>query len=335
MRLLSCLLFSAFLFGCKNNSNDASEEVVIYTSLDRVHSEPVFKKFEQETGIKVRAVYDTEASKTVGLVNRLIAEKNRPKADVFWNSEILRTLILKEKGLLKPYRSPNAATIPPAFKDSESYWTGFAARARVIFYNTDRVSEPPSTLAELSAPRWRKQVALANPLFGTTNTQLAVWWQQWGADKTESYLNSLKQNEVRIVPGNGPARDLVASGEIALCLTDTDDAWQAIRKNRPVAMLYPDQDAEGTLLIPNTVALIANSPNPETGKKLIDYLLSEETESFLAHSASAQIPVRDSVSRPEHVRSLENIVHQKVDFEAARQQVPAASEWAQRKFLTP
>ncbi|WP_411845735.1 extracellular solute-binding protein [Roseibacillus persicicus] len=335
MRLLLPFLFFSCLIGCKNSSNDTSEEVVIYTSLDRVHSEPVFRKFEQETGIKVRAVYDTEASKTVGLVNRLIAEKNRPKADVFWNSEILRTLILKEKGLLTPYTSPNAAAIPDTFKDSAGYWTGFAARARVIFYNTDRVQEPPTTLAELSTPQWREQVAIANPLFGTTNTQLAVWWQEWGPDKTQGYLTSLKQNGVHIVPGNGPARDLVASGEIALCLTDTDDAWQAISKKRPVAMIYPDQEGEGTLLIPNTVCLIANGPNPETGKKLIDYLLSEETESYLAHSASAQIPVRDSVPRPEHVRSLEQIVHQKVDFEAARQQVTTASEWAQREFLNP
>ena len=60
-------------------------EVVIYTSVDQVFSEPILNGFEKAKGIKVKAVYDVEASKTAGLVNRLIAEKDRPKCDVFWN----------------------------------------------------------------------------------------------------------------------------------------------------------------------------------------------------------------------------------------------------------
>ncbi len=66
------------------------KEVVVYTSVDQIFSEPILTDFERETGIRVRAVYDVEASKTTGLVNRLLAEKDRPKADVFWNSEMRR-----------------------------------------------------------------------------------------------------------------------------------------------------------------------------------------------------------------------------------------------------
>lgn len=85
------------------------QQVVIYTSLDKVFSEPVLEAFEKETGIKVLAVYDSEATKTTGLVNRLIAEKSSPRADVFWNSETGRTIILKQKGVLAKYLSPSAA----------------------------------------------------------------------------------------------------------------------------------------------------------------------------------------------------------------------------------
>jgi len=100
-------------------------QVVVYTSLDQIFSEPVLRDFERLTGIKVRAVYDVEAAKTTGLVNRLIAEKKRPKCDVFWNSEIGRTIVLKRKGVLTPYCSPSALDIPPIFKDKEGSWTGF------------------------------------------------------------------------------------------------------------------------------------------------------------------------------------------------------------------
>lgn len=70
--------------GCKGK-NTPQQEVVVYTSLDKVFSQPILEAFEKETGITVKAVYDSEAAKTTGMVNRLIAEKNSPRADVFWN----------------------------------------------------------------------------------------------------------------------------------------------------------------------------------------------------------------------------------------------------------
>ena len=123
LRLLSVFIL---LISCSRWGN----EVVIYTSLDQIYSEPILKAYEQKTGAKVKAIYDVEAAKTTGLVNRLIAEKDNPKCDVFWNSEIGRTLILKEKGVLAPCFSPSARDIPDRFKDKDGYWTGFAARAR-------------------------------------------------------------------------------------------------------------------------------------------------------------------------------------------------------------
>ena len=128
-----CLIF----IGCAKTKN----EVVVYTSLDQVFSEPILKEFEAKTGITVRAAYDVESTKTVGLVNRLIAEKEHPQADVFWNSEIVRTLILKNKGILTPYFSSEAKDIPEQFKDKDGYWTGFSARARILIYNNKMLSQ--------------------------------------------------------------------------------------------------------------------------------------------------------------------------------------------------
>lgn len=102
--ILSILTFS----GCKGK--DQQQQVVIYTSLDKVFSQPILEAFEKQTGIKVLDVYDSEATKTTGLVNRLIAEKDAPKADVFWNSETGRTIVLKNKGVLAKYISPSART---------------------------------------------------------------------------------------------------------------------------------------------------------------------------------------------------------------------------------
>ena len=116
--------------------------VVVYVSHDQVFSEPILKDFEKETGIKVRAVYDTEETKSTGTMNRLIAEKSNPQADVYWANEPVRAEVLRQQAIAAPYLSPNAEGISASFKDPDGYWTGFAARARVLIVNKNATAKP-------------------------------------------------------------------------------------------------------------------------------------------------------------------------------------------------
>ena len=93
------------LGACGSPANRAPE-VVVYVSVDQVHAEPILNDFAEQTGMRVKPVYDVEASKTTGLVQRLIAEKERPQADVFWNGEFAQTLRLKGLGVLARHRTP-------------------------------------------------------------------------------------------------------------------------------------------------------------------------------------------------------------------------------------
>lgn len=311
-----------------------ADEVVVYTSLDQVFSEPVLAAFEQDTGIRVKAVYDVEAAKTTGLVNRLIAERRNPRADVFWNSEVGRTLVLQARGVLAPYRSPAAADIPDRFKDPAGYWTGFAARARVLIYNRDLLDEAdlPASIFELTDPAWTGRVTMAYPLFGTTATHVAALYAVLGAERTQAWLRGLHENDIVIVDGNSVTRDLVVRGEVPLGFTDTDDANVAIRQGATVAMLFPDKEGIGTLMIPNTVAMIAGAPHPEAARRLIDYLLSRDVERRLAFSGSMQIPVRDGVERPAHVPAYDAIRAMDVDYGAIADQLEPAARFCRDLF---
>ena len=92
-------------------------EVVVYTSVDDVFSCPIAEQFEQRTGITVKLVTDTEETKSTGLLNRLIAEKKRPRADVFWSGDPIRAAILKSKGISAPYHSAAAKGLPTPLKN--------------------------------------------------------------------------------------------------------------------------------------------------------------------------------------------------------------------------
>src|SRR5215510_12947542 len=118
------------------------QSIVVYVSEDQVFSEPILQDFERETGITVKPVFDTEESKSTGVMNRLIAEKDNPQADVYWANEPVRADALKQRGVSTPYDSPSAKDIPDQFKDPDHYWTGFSARARVLLVNASSAVKP-------------------------------------------------------------------------------------------------------------------------------------------------------------------------------------------------
>src|ERR1051325_6661046 len=110
-RPLVFLLWIISLAGC---GRDDKRVVTLYAAQDQEYVRPILQKFTLETGIRVRVVYDSEAVKTVGLANRLLAERSHPQCDVFWNNEELRPRQLAAQGV---FRETNG-------------WASFGARSR-------------------------------------------------------------------------------------------------------------------------------------------------------------------------------------------------------------
>ncbi len=315
--LLPILFAISSLISCSKKETQKEENVVVvYVSEDRVFSEPILKDFEKETGIKVKAVFDTEESKSTGVMNRLIAEKDNPQADVYWANEPIRAAVLKQKGILQPYFSPNAKDIPAKFKDPEGYWTGFSARARVFVVNKS-VKDKPDTILDYVNPKWKGKAVIANPLFGTTTVHIAALFTVWGDEKAKKFMEDMKKNDIKISTSNGESADLVASGEFAFSLVDSDDVISRLRRGEPVELVFPDQKENqlGCLFLPNAVMLIKGAKHPENAKKLIDYLLSPETERKLAFMDCAQIPLHKGVEVPKELKGFEKIKTMNVDYE--------------------
>jgi len=321
--VLACL--AMFYVSCSTNSSDT---VVVYTTVDQVFSEPVLKDFEDQTGIKVKPLFDTEETKSTGVLNRIIAEKDNPQCDVFWSGDPVRPNVLKYKGITTSYPSPVAEDIDANFKDDEFHWIGFSARARVLIYNTELLNpeEAPQSVFELTQKKYKGQVAIANPLFGTTSFHFASWFHVLGDEKAKEFLADLKKNNVVIAASNGDVKKRVSRGDVWCGLTDTDDAFEAIKEGAPVDIVFLDQNDLGSLIMPNTVSLIKNSPNNENGKKVIDYLLSRETEAKLAISC-AQMPLHKGVKTPAAVPQLDNIMPMKIDYQKTAQKLEDIQEF--------
>lgn len=318
-------------------TENKKQEVVIYTSVDQVFSEPVLKDFETKTGIKVLPVYDVEATKTVGLVNRLIAEKSKPQADVFWNGEFVNTILLKEKGILAEYKSPSASDIPENFIDSDSKWTGFGGRARVLILNKNLVkpADYPKSVYDLVSGKYdEKRIGIAKPVFGTTATHASALYAVLGPEKAKEFFGKIRDKKIQIVDGNSVVKDMVAAGKLDMGLTDTDDAYSAVKDGAPVDIVVLDQDEKGmgTLVIPNTIGLIANGPNPESGKKLVDYLLSKENEARLLNDGWIDLTVRKVDAKPK-TDKYNNIKSINASFLDIYKQLEPAKKDMQEMFI--
>jgi len=256
------VLLLAGSLGCRRTE----PVVTVYASQDQVYAEPVLADFTKQTGIRVQAIYDSEAVKTVGLVNRLINEQSNPQCDLFWNNEELRTRQLEARNMV-------------------AKWSTIGYRSRRIVINTNLVSVPPKSLIDLTNVTWRGKVALAYPLFGTAATHLLALRQQWGTNNWELWCQALQANKPFLVDGNSVVVQLVGRGEAAIGLTDSDDIAAGQKEAMPIRAMPLDANS---LLIPNTIAVIRSAPHPNEAQRLYEYLQSSAIRKALIAASALE-----------------------------------------------
>lgn len=328
-----CMVIVSVVSGCWRATKD---EVVVYTALDREFSEPIFDDFTRATGVPIRALYDLESNKTVGLINRILAERERPRCDLFWNNEILHTLRLERQNMLAIHESKRANDFLEAFRSPHGKWYGFAARARVLIVNTDCLTEKeyPQSIHDLVDPKWHGQAGIAKPLFGTTATHAACLFCEWGDERAREFFRQMRENTL-IYAGNKQVAQAVSSGAVAFGLTDTDDAMIELENGQPVAIVYPDQGDHqlGTLFIPNTLSLIRGAAHPDRAKQLLEFLLSPHVELKLAQGRSAQIPLNQHVDTLLRTETPQTVKAMQTDFAAAVQQWEQTAKFLRSLFI--
>jgi iron(III) transport system substrate-binding protein len=256
-------------------------QVIAYCAQDQEYAEPIFREFTRQTGIEVRAVYDSEAVKTVGMANRLLAERKHPQCDVFWGNEELRTRQLAAQD---------------AFRETNG-WATVGCRSRRIVINTNKLAlaAAPRSLLDLTNETWRGKVALAYPQFGTTATHFHALRQYWGAERWQAWCQALAANKPFLVDGNSVVVKTVGRGEAVIGLTDSDDIAAGQQEGLPVA---PVSMTEETLLIPNTVAVVRKAPHAEAAQRLSEYLQRREVVQQLVAAHALECVSISEVATP-------------------------------------
>jgi iron(III) transport system substrate-binding protein len=274
--------------------------IILYCAQDQVFAEPILAEFEKRTGFWVKPVFDSEAVKTVGLANRLLAERSHPVCDVFWGNEEFRTRQLAAAGVFREtngwaafgQRSRRLVVNAKLVSHQSSVNQSLGAARATVSLDTVSLITPPASLLELTNSRWHGKVSLAFPLFGTTATHFLTLRQQWGESNWLVWCRALAANQPFIEEGNSHVVKRVARGETLVGLTDSDDIAGGQREGLPIAALPLTPEL---LLLPNTVAVVRDAPHPEAAQRLFDYLQSPAVHERLLAAAALEA---DTLSTP-------------------------------------
>jgi len=313
--LLPLLVLLAAI-GCdrKSSPGSADTEAVLYTSVDEPYARPVVEAFEKKTGIHVTLLTDAEASKSVGLAQRVLAEKDHPQADVWWDNECFLAINLADQGVLAAYDSPAGRDIPARYKDPDHRWAGSVLRVRVMVSTGDTRAVH---LTDLLHADMKKRIAIARPTAGTTGGHVAALYVLWGSQRADAFFHGLRDNGVSLLGGNSVVAETVARGDMRAGLCDNDDAADAASEVGKLNTIMPDQGEgeDGTLAMPCAVALVHNCPHPNAARQLIDYLLSAEVDRELLEHKFAWCSTRDAAAKGRFMN---------VDYRAVAREMPAA-----------
>ena len=328
---------------------EPESDVLLYCSVDQDQSQAIVKIFEEDSGLDVGFWGEDESHRSIGLPQLLRREKDSPRADVFWSNEIMNMVDLGRRDLLAPLPPGAAEAFPEAWRDPHGRYVAFGARARIFLVNTALLKDEkdyPKRVADLLDPKYAEMgllTCMARPLTGTTYTH-AVAFLTTDPERAKAFFQATakagEEGKMKLTVSNGGAMRETSDPEnrIAFCLTDTDDAFKAIQAGYPVKVVYPDQgEGEmGTVLIPNTVALIRGAPHSGAGARLLEWLITPANEMRLASGPSAQIPLSATLSAadlPAHVlRPGVGFRAAKVNWQKVGENRDTWQDWLVRTF---
>ena len=291
------LLTLVILASCKVEQN----VVNVYSGRHYQSDEELFREFERQTGISVNLI----KADTDQLINRLELEGANSPADLFITVDAGRMIQAKEKGLLQPMDTQNIAPIVPlAYRSPEGYWTGLTKRVRVIIYHKDRVDPSElTTLEALTDPKWKGRILVRSSKNQYNQTLMASIIAANGADTALQWANGIVHNMAQEPRGNDSdqIKSIAAgAGDIAiantyyigLLLNSPNVEEQNVA--RQVGIFFPNQKDRGAHVNISGMAIAANSPNRENAQKLIEFLLSEQSQNVFVNEVF-EYPVNKNV----------------------------------------
>ncbi len=260
------------------------------------------KMIKEKTGITV-----PQDNKNSGqTLAQLVAEKASPVADVAYYG-VTFGIQAKKEGVTAAYKPAHWGEIPEGLKDAEGHWFTIHSGTLGFFVNVDALKGKPvpKSWKDLTKPEYKGLIGYLDPAsafvgyVGAVAVNGAMGGTLDDFGPAIKWFKEIKKNDPIVPKQTSYAR--VLSGEIPILLDYDFNAYRAKYKDKAnVAFVIP---AEGTVVVPYVMSLTNKGPNPANGKKVLDFIMSDEGQAVWANAFLR--PIRASaISKEAQARFL-------------------------------
>lgn len=307
------MFMSACGGGSPQGADSSSKRLVVYSGRSESLVGPLFQRFESATGIEVAVKYGS----TSEMAATLLEEGDKSPADVYFAQDPGGLGIVDKAGMLAELPEEILRQAPDWAKSPHGRWVGVSGRARVIVYNTDRLSEDdlPESIEGLASEEWRGRVGWA-PTNGSFQAMVTAMRVMWGEERTVSWLKAMQANDPREYPKNTPIVAATESGEIDVGLVNHYYLHRFIQEEGEdfaARNYYPASRGPDSLVMVSGVGILESSDNVSAAERFIDYLLSQEAQQYFADE-TFEYPVIDGVATNALLKPLGDIRKPTIDM---------------------
>ena len=294
--IVASLLFLSSMLG-----NVFANEVNVFTSRHYESDIELYKKFTEQTGIKVNVISGEDGA----LQKRIKEEDKDSKADLYITADAGKLGTFEAEGLFQTGASSNLikSVVPEQLRTE--YWVGIAKRARVIFYDPTRTTPDPNlSYEDLSYPEFKGKIVIRQSNSVYNQSLVASLIENDGLEETNIWVKEFVNNFARPAKGNDRSQILaVAAGEadyaiantyyIALMLSGEKGSEQEVAA-RKVKILFPNQKGRGTHMNISGAGILKHAPNKDNAVKLLEFLVTPEAQKHIVNN-TFEYPIIDGV----------------------------------------
>lgn len=290
----------------ESKEGNSSESLTMYIGVVEEQALKIAQEFEKDTGIKVDFVRMSGGE----ILSRIRAEKDNPKASIWYGGPADSFVAAKEEELLQPYISPNSEDIDDQLKDEDGYWTGIYNEVLGFILDDrffdERGIDKPNTWEDLLNEEYNSQIAVANPgASGTAFLLLSGMVQELGEEEGLQYMEDLDNNVKQYTKsGSAPAKS-AGLGEAAIGITFIHNGLRHMEEGFDnISVVAPE---DGTWSSTAAVGIIEGAPELDAAKEFVDWALTKEAQEIGQQFDSYQFPSNPDANIPEQAKPYEDV----------------------------
>ncbi|MFP5318985.1 MAG: iron ABC transporter substrate-binding protein [Acidimicrobiia bacterium] len=310
MLVLALLVAAAVLAGGACSSG--SDTLTVYSGRTADLLGPLFKRFEEQTGIDVKVRYGDSAE----VAGAVLEEGDNPRADVLIVQDAGNIGQVARAGRLEAIDRGVLDRVPADYRSPENLWVGLSGRVRVVAYNTDRLSEAdlPAGIEGFTDPRWKGRLAWA-PTNGSFQAFVTAFRVMKGEAAAEAWLRGIEANDPKVFPNNVAIVEAVGRGEVDTGFVNHYYLYRLRAEGTAgkAANKYYGAGDPGGLVNVSAAGILKGSGREADAKRLVEFLLGDESQRYFAEE-TYELPVAAGIRPNPELPEITSLATPSVDL---------------------